>query len=147
MTEESPYCAQVVRSFKASPERVFDAWLDLNKAKRFLFAFPGSELIKTEIDARVGGRYSFVMRRGAETLTHEGEYLEIDRPRKLVFTFAVKELSPNHDRVTIEISPEGEGCQVRLRNEMNAEDWEKYGTQTEAGWSSILGGLADLLDA
>ena len=32
-----------------------------------------------------------------------GEYLEIDRPRRLVFTFAMPQFSPDFNKVTVEI--------------------------------------------
>lgn len=146
MTEKATRRAEVSRYIDASPERVFDAWLDPEKAAQFLFVFPGGEIIRIEIDAQVGGRYTFVMKRGEQTLTHTGEYLEIDRPRRLVFSFAVLELSPNYDRVTIDFAAEGEGCRIHLANEMAAEDWEEWGKQTEEGWTAILNTLAASLE-
>jgi uncharacterized protein YndB with AHSA1/START domain len=38
-----------------------DAWLDPEKATKFLFARPGGEMVRVEIDPRVGGRYSIVV--------------------------------------------------------------------------------------
>ena len=40
----------------------------------------------------------------------EGEYLEIDRPRWLVFTFRMPQFSDSEDRVVVEIAPLAEGC-------------------------------------
>ena len=85
----TPVTVRVTRRFSASPERVFDAWLDPAKARTFLFATKTGEMVKAETDPRVGGRFTFTDRRDGVDVDHMGEYLTIDRPRKLVFTFVV----------------------------------------------------------
>jgi len=132
----------VTRRFAASPGRVFDAWLDPARAGRWLFATPDGTMARVAIDARVGGRWTFVRREadGAET-EHVGEYLVIDRPRRLVFTFSVPRFAGHAapTRVTVEIAPEGEGCVLTLTHEGVPHEWTE---KTSAGWGMILGGLA-----
>jgi len=36
---------RITRSFDASPEEVLDAWLDPEKAKKFLFAIPSGQML------------------------------------------------------------------------------------------------------
>ncbi len=70
---------RVSRSFRAAAERVYDAFLDPAVAGQFMFATPAGEMVRVEIDARVGGRYVFVDRREGEDVEHSGEYLELER--------------------------------------------------------------------
>lgn len=131
----------VVRRFEASAERVFDAFLDPKKASTFLFATPAGEMVRAEVDPRVGGRYTFTDRRDGEDVEHVGEYLEIERPRRLAFTLAVPKYSQDVDRVVIEIVPLESGCELTLTCE-TAPEWAE---RTEEGWAAILEGLAGTL--
>lgn len=129
---------RITRRFPFPAERVFDAWLDPARAAKWLFATPAGDMVRAEVDARVGGRYTFTDRRDGEDVEHTGEYLEIDRPRRLVFTLGVPKYSSEFDRVTVEISPQGLGCELTLIHETGA-DWA---SQTTYGWTQILQGLA-----
>lgn len=129
---------QVRRHFDYPPERVFDAWLDPATAGRWLFATPAGQMLRVEIDARVGGRFTIVERRGERDDTHVGEYLEIDRPRRLVFSFG-DNLAFDATTVTVEITPAPGGCDLVLTHTGVGAEW---GDQTNAGWTGILEGLA-----
>jgi uncharacterized protein YndB with AHSA1/START domain len=133
---------RVTRQFTASAERVFDAWLDPQKAGLWLFATPTGQMVKVEIDARVGGKFNFTDRRNGEDIEHVGEYLEIDRPRRLVFTFMVPKFSQVSTRVTVEIAPVGNGCELTLTHEGVLPEWK---SQTESGWTTLLGKLATIV--
>jgi uncharacterized protein YndB with AHSA1/START domain len=134
----------VTRRFAASPERVFDAWLDPRRSGKWLFATPTGEMVKVEIDPRVGGRYVFTERRDGEDAEHTGEYLEIDRPRRLVFTLSVEKYGQDADRITVEIVPIGAGCEVTISHEMSAEN-APFLDRTKQGWDGILEKLAETL--
>lgn len=138
-----PYVeVRVTRRFSASPERVFDAWLDAQQAASWMFATPTGEMVRAEIDARVGGTFCFVDRRDGEDVEHTGEYLEIDRPRRLVFTFSVD--SSEADWVSIDIVPLETGCELTLTHELHPV-WAEYASRAEEGWSTMLDGLAQAL--
>jgi uncharacterized protein YndB with AHSA1/START domain len=132
---------QVVRRFDAAAERVFDAWLDPGTAGKWLFATASGQMIRVEIDPRVGGLFNFT-RRDGDDVEHVGEYLEIDRPRRLVFTFSVPKYSTQVTRVSIDIVPLESGCELTLTHEDVLPEWA---SQTEAGWGMILDSLARTL--
>jgi uncharacterized protein YndB with AHSA1/START domain len=125
--------------YDAAPERVFDAWLDPKIAGTFLFATPTGQMIKAEIDPRVGGKFNFTDRRpDMGDVEHVGAYIEIDRPRRLVFDFAVPAYDPTRTKIILEFAPDGDGCVLTLVHE---GVFEEYVTQTEHGWGMILDGL------
>lgn len=141
---QPPVTVRVTRRFAASAERVFDAFRDPEKAGRFMFATGAGQMVRAEVDARVGGRYLFTDRRDGEDVEHFGEYLEIDRPRRLVFTFSVDRSSTDADRVALDIVPLETGCELTLTHEMKPE-WAEYAGRTEEGWTHIVDGLARVL--
>jgi two-component system cell cycle response regulator DivK len=132
---------RVTRRFQANCERVFDAWVDPEAAGNWLFATPAGEMVRVEIDARVGGSFHIVERRDGEDVLHTGTYEEIERPRRLVFTLQVPKYSQDMSRVAIDLAPAAAagGCDLILdAGEETAEDAAKY----RKGWSTVLDGLA-----
>lgn len=143
MAGESLVTLRVSHRFTATPECVFDAWLDPDTAGKWLFATPTGRMVRVEIDARVGGKFVFVDQRDGDDVEHIGEYLELDRPRRLVFTFAVPKFSPLLTRVTIDIAPTETGCDLTLTHDGVLPEWE---SRAESGWTAILDGLGRTLD-
>lgn len=141
MNTDQKTTLRVSRHFSASPEQVFDAWLDPKTASKWLFATPTGEIVRCDIDAKVGGKFT-ITRRDGEDIDHTGEYVEIDRPRRLVFTFAVQKFSAEETRVTIDITPSDNGCDLTLTHEGVLPDWK---SKTEEGWTTILKQLAAAL--
>jgi uncharacterized protein YndB with AHSA1/START domain len=132
----------VERRIGATPERVFDAWLDPEAAGRWLFATDGGVMEKVEIDPHVGGRFAIFERRGEELAEHHGEYVEIDRPRRLVFDFWTS-FSEERTRISVVIAPDGDGSRVTLTHE---GVWEEWQDKTRQGWTMILESLARALE-
>jgi uncharacterized protein YndB with AHSA1/START domain len=141
----SPVVVRVTRRFDATPERVFDAWLDPATAGRWLFATADGQMQRVQIEARVGGHYAIVERRPNGDAEHFGRYLEIDRPRRLVFTLAMEEDAEQGDRITVEIAADGDGSLLTLTHEMAPENAE-YAKPAESGWTMVLAALARQLD-
>jgi uncharacterized protein YndB with AHSA1/START domain len=135
---------KVTRRVAAPPERAFDAWLDPAVAGKFLFATPTGQMIRAETDPKVGGRFNFTDRRpDMGDVEHVGEYVEIDRPRRLVFTFAVPMASDHYSTVALDFVPAADGgTDITLTHEGVLE---AYAQRTEAGWGGILERLNELV--
>lgn len=140
----------VRRQFDAPPERVFDAWVDPDSAREWLFTSPASESTRVEMDAQVGGEYAITDRRDGEEFRAVGEYREVDRPNRLVFTFAMPQFSPESDRVVVEFEPEGGGCLMTVTQEGHSwpdEHAADYRHESEEGWTEMFDALATRVDA
>lgn len=131
----------VERHLGAPPEQVFDAWLNPEQAGQWLFRTPDGTLERCEVDARVGGRFRIDERRGADVAEHHGEYLELDRPRRIAFDFWTS-FSDERTRVTVTIAADGEGSRLTLTHE---GVWDDYEDRTRQGWTMMLEGLARTL--
>ena len=104
------------------------------------------EILRIEIDARVGGAFSFLVRRQGQEIDHFGEYLEIDRPRRLAFTFdavdgprAAVDKGKRSSIVRIDLVRVGSGTELTLTHERVPAE---YASRTESGWSTILDAIA-----
>src|SRR5688500_4885793 len=131
---------QVVRvsyRFDASAERVYDAFLDPSKAGKFMFTTPTGRIVRCEIEPRVGGVFTIVDRRNGEDVEHTGEYLELERPRLIVFSLRVAKYSSDSSRVTIDIAPLRRGCELTLTQEIKPEYASMKG-RVEEGWTDIF---------
>ena len=137
------------RAYAARVDEVFDAWLTPDLARQFLFETENGEMIRADIDPEVGGEFCFVDRRDDENIEHLGEYLEIDRPRRIVFVFAVNR-APDFTRVALDFAPRAApaggdaGCDLTLTHEMDPK-YASFADRTRQGWEMILDGLAKAL--
>lgn len=131
------------RRFKASPAKVFAAWTDPDKMKRWMGPHP-VEPVLTEIDARVGGRFRFVVRSSdGEEHDVSGVYREVVRDRKLVFTWAWKSTPERESLVTVELTPDGEGTLLTLTHAQFFD--EQARDRHGQGWTGSLDKLEAFL--
>ncbi len=139
--KQTPVTVKVSRTFNTTAERLFDAWLDPQRARQFLFTRPGQVVVWAEIDAQVGGSFLFVARRDGKDIDHIGKYLEIDRPRRLVFTLRVPTVWADDNRVAVEIVPLETGCELTVTHEGVLTE---HKSGIESGWTLFLDGLENL---
>jgi uncharacterized protein YndB with AHSA1/START domain len=138
--------ARVSRLLSAAPERIFDAWLNAEEAQAFLFADRAGNPISSEIDARVGGRFRLVHQSDGEEIEYWGEYLEIDRPQRLVFSLFIERYGQRDDRVVVELAPVANQSLLVLTHELSLPDpTERSRIQRE--WAAVLDRLGALCAA
>ncbi|MFT3869518.1 MAG: SRPBCC family protein [Nibricoccus sp.] len=137
-----PVQAVVLHHFNVSAERVFDAWLDPTMLGRWMFGPNVREerIVKLNLEPKMGGKFSFVVDRNDTEVDHVGEYLEIDRPRRLVFTWGTRDTFPETSKVSVEITARGEGCEVKLTHDMSPK-WADFVDKAAGSWSKMLDAL------
>ena len=138
---------RVSRFIRAPRRRIFDAWLDPEIRRKWWFTDRGSGLTACEIDARVGGRYC-LKQIGSDSPTPgvdddfewimQGEFLEIDAPQRLVFTWNVNHPGEpiTDERVTVEFNEAKGGTEVVITHEGILSTQMRDGT--EEGWTKLL---------
>lgn len=147
MTDDDPESGTSVtvqRAFDASPERVFDAWLEPADIKEWMFPSSTDEIMSIDIDPVEGGDFSFKVRRDDDVINHTGQYTEINRPRRLAFNWGI-EADEGEDHVTITILPKNPGSEVTLTHEL-APEWADYADRTAKAWTSMLDALINHLE-
>jgi uncharacterized protein YndB with AHSA1/START domain len=135
------------RSFAATPEDVFDAWTNPKVLERWWSVQSSQGSPHCEVDLRVGGRYVLRMRDDTGELhIVGGEYREVDRPRRLVYTWRWEGDGGSHPGhisiVTVEFRADGEQTNVVLEHSGLAS--EESRTRHGAGWQAVLARLAQL---
>lgn len=140
--------ARVVRHINAAPERVFDAWLDPEILGQWMFGpnVREEEVLHLKVNPTVGGPFSFLVRRGDAEIEHIGEYLEIDRPRRLVFTWGVRqEEGTEFSRMIVEVAPSEGGSELNISQEMTPK-WADFVDRAQGAWQRMADALARVLE-
>lgn len=136
---------RVHRALRAPATDVFDAWLTPASIARWMFGRADDEVLRIATEPRVGGRFSFLVRREGHELDHVGEYLALERPRRLAFTWNVDQARPDGSRVEVELTELDDGVALTLVHTLPA-DAVAYADLTRAGWMRMLGALGQLLE-
>ena len=121
---------EVRRRFAATPERVFDAWTVPAELCAWWSAGPSHRPGRADVDARVGGEYrlSMIDDDGVENVVG-GEYVEVRRPKRLVFTWRWQEgrQDPTGGTTSLTVSNLTPGTtyqfEVRVLSKTGWSDW------------------------
>jgi uncharacterized protein YndB with AHSA1/START domain len=135
----------VKRRLKASPAKVFAAWTDPEKIKRWMG--PGEIVAnRAEADARVGGRFRIEMRTPkGEAHNVGGVYREVVANEKLVFTWqwdVAPPDEPHESLVTVLFRPDEGGTLLTLTHEQLFDKQSRDGH--EMGWVGAFDKLEKL---
>jgi uncharacterized protein YndB with AHSA1/START domain len=134
--------AVVRRTMPAPIQRVFDAWLDPISFSTWMVP-PGIRVSHAQTDARVGGAYELMMHGEGNALIHSGVYREIDRPKRLVFTWISAGTHFRESVVAVELEANGASTEVSVSHTL-LPDAASEASHTE-GWTAVLGKLEALM--
>jgi uncharacterized protein YndB with AHSA1/START domain len=125
------------RTIRASPTRLFEAWTRPEHLRAW-WGPPPVTCSGAEVDLRVGGRYQIANALpDGRTLVIEGEFVVIEPPHRLVYTWRAGE--DQVSRVTVRFEPRGEATEVIVIHEQIPDD--RMRDSHEGGWNGCLDGL------
>jgi uncharacterized protein YndB with AHSA1/START domain len=135
----------IKRRFNASPAKVFAAWTDPEKVKRWMS--PGEvKMLSAESDARTGGRFRWVMQApDGEHHDVSGVYREVIPNEKLVFTWAWISTPERESLVTLTFKADGDGTLFTMVHEQFFDETAR--DNHNKGWTSAMGKLDKYLTA
>jgi glutathione S-transferase len=137
----------LTRRIRAPREKVFDAFVKPELMKAWMCP-RGMSVPEVTAEARPGGRFRVTMRaRDRESFVAFGEYREVSRPERLVYTwqwegaFAL----PAETLITVSFSERDGETEVRMHHTgfVDAPSRDSH----SGGWNSSYNRLADALDA
>ena len=134
----------VDRRIPADREQVLHAWTDPDTLQRW-WGPPDVDCVGAEVDLRVGGHYRIGngLPDGSVIWIH-GEYLQIDAPSLLVYTWGVDGSDAAAQRVTVRFETAGDATLVRVVHEQITSVEAREGHS--AGWNGCLEGLVSIFD-
>jgi uncharacterized protein YndB with AHSA1/START domain len=144
-TAVTPTPLRIVRVLSASAEEAFDAWIDPESLA--VWMTPGSVVRSlVEVDARVGGSFRIVMKGPDRDHEHRGQYLVLERPHRLVFTWISDATRGRPSTVSVEIRSRG-NREVELTLTHEGLPDEAVAAKHRSGWGDILRNLGAALEA
>jgi uncharacterized protein YndB with AHSA1/START domain len=124
----------VRRTIAASAEDLFDAWLDPEALAAWMR--PGTiQSTVAKLEPRVGGSYEITMQGQSGPIVHSGVYRQIDRPKRLVFTWASPGTELRDTLVTVDFIAAGRRTEVVVTHEQLPESARPSHSR---GWTSGL---------
>jgi len=138
--------ALVVRRVLPAPrERVFAAWLDPVLMARWMC--PGdARSASVELDPRVGGKFRIVMHFGRGDEDHWGEFLVIEPPERLSFSWISAHTLRQPTVVTVELFARGAGAETELVLTHRRLPLDQVDAHRK-GWTDIVAKLDETLAA
>lgn len=132
------------KTVAAPAEKVFDRWLIPTFVGNWMF---GSHIGKEQVvdlqnEVRPGGAYNYHIKRNGREFLHDGEYLKIDRPKRLSFSWR-ETAKKNAHKSKISLSLDTQDGKTKLKLSMQIDQaLELYADEIKQQWSERLKMLA-----
>jgi uncharacterized protein YndB with AHSA1/START domain len=139
-----PTSAVVRRVLPATPDVVYAEWLDPEALAEFICPYPVTPGI-VQCDPRVGGTLHIVMIDPAAVVNVTGEYLELDRPNRLRFTWNSDFGGGFASVVTVTFEPHGDGQTLMTIDHAHLPP--QWRDDHDKGWTLIAAQLERVLRA
>lgn len=144
MNDRSAPAAVVQRVLPAPPAVVYDEWLDPDALSDWMCPRPALAT-KIDLEATVGGRLWIDIEDSGVTFVVTGRYLELERPRRLRFTWSCSTWADPtvESLVTVTFEPHGVNeTLMTIRHDLLPPDLI---AQHKSGWACIADQLSSEL--
>ena len=131
---------RIERVLPAQIQDVFDAWTDPARMTEWLSPVGHAEV---EVDLRVMGRFKVSMIGETTRIEHTGEYLVVNPPCELSFTWQSPYTGSEPSVVTVLLEAEGEETRIVLTHRRLPKGQVDPHTQ---GWEAMIERLTVLLE-
>lgn len=143
----------IERSYPVTPERVFAAFADPAKKRRWFAEGEGPATEEFTSDFRVGGNERTIRRMGNDTpfpgvaLTNQTNYQDIVPNRRIVFayTMTIGDRRISASLATVEIVPAEKGTNMIFTDQGAYFEGADGVKMRETGWGKLLDGIAKVL--
>jgi uncharacterized protein YndB with AHSA1/START domain len=123
--------ARVQHVLPAPPDVVYDHWVSADALAGFICPAPGHAQVA--IDPRPGGTLRIAMTFPEWTSVIEGEYLQLDRPHALSFSWRTPRGVDSVVSVALEPHGDGETLMTITHTRLPADTQDDY----QRGWGSV----------
>ena len=138
------FSVSLSRTVAAPAEKIFDRWLIPTFVGSWMFGshIGNEKVVDLQNEVRPGGSYAYQIKRNGKEFLHDGEYLKIDRPKKLSFSWR-ETAKKNAHKSKINLSLDTQDGKTRLRLSMQIDQTlELYADEIKQQWSERLKVLA-----
>jgi uncharacterized protein YndB with AHSA1/START domain len=146
VSHSEPPAAVVRRVLPATPDVVYDEWLDADAFAEWMCPRP-ARATKIELDPRVGGRLRIDIDDCGFMLYVTGRYIDLDRPHRLAFTWKCSTWAPSDQDSVVTVTLEPQDDRHTLMTIHHALLPPELIGGHQQGWTRIAEQLDDILRA
>lgn len=129
---------KVSRTIPATPDQVYDVWLDSKS--------PGGPWFGNKrviLNPVVDGLFYHCVEHAGREWAHYGRFVALDKPRRIEHTWMSEATHGIESTVTVTLEPRGKTTEVTIHHTDLPDD--EMGRGHEAGWKFVLGAIAERL--
>lgn len=132
-----PGVIEIRRRLPAPVSEVFKWWTEADRLREWMSPVGTAE---AHVELHVGGALRIVMRGDGMVIEHVGEFIEIEPPRRLVFTWASAFTGAEPSLITIQL--DAEGANATNLHLVHSRLPESIVTTHRQGWGAMLDRLS-----
>ncbi len=139
-----PRIAVVRRVLPAPPHVVFDEWLDPDGMAEWMCPRP-ARAVKILLEPAVGGSLRIDIDDSGSSIRVTGQFIELDRPRRLRFSWSCSDWADPSVRSEVTVSLEDHGADETMMTIEHEQLPPGQVTPHELGWAAVAVQLAEAL--